>query len=54
MAEPTEYEVVRAHEGDQYYAVGDTRKALASEVAHLIGKTLVEKKAEKPKAQKGK
>lgn len=52
MAELTEYEVLRAHQGDKDYAVGDTRKALAADVAHLVGTTLKEKP--KPKAVKAK
>lgn len=44
----TEYEVIRAHTGDKDYAVGDTRAARPEDVAHLIGRCLVEKKAATP------
>lgn len=39
------YDVIRDH-GD--FTVGDTREACPAEVAHLVGKCLVERKAEKP------
>lgn len=45
MAELTEYEVLRRHDGDKLYDVGDTRKALSNEVAHLVGNTLRKKTA---------
>ena len=38
------YDVIRAH-GD--YEVGDTREGNPAELAHLIGKCLVEKKSTK-------
>ena len=47
----TEYNVLRRHVGDQTYEVGDTRKANAVEVSHLIGKTLEEKPAPKAKSK---
>lgn len=45
MAETKEYEVLRPHEGDRTYAPGDIRKAIPTDVAHLLGKTLRERKA---------
>ena len=42
-----EYEVIREHWGDKQYSVGDIRKANASDVAHLVGRCLKIKKAEK-------
>lgn len=44
------FKVIRAHEGDKYYAIGDTREAKEKEVAHLVGKCLVPwpEKAAKP------
>lgn len=51
------YTVVRDHEGDRPYAVGDEREAIASEVAHLVPHVLkpVEAKSDdaaEPKARK--
>lgn len=40
------FDVIRAHDGDRHYAVGDTREANENDVRHLIGKCLV-KAAEK-------
>lgn len=37
-----EYRVIRDHEGDKLYRVGDTREADPRDVAHLIGKCLVD------------
>ena len=37
------YDVIRAHSGDKDYKVGDTRTAFPNEVAHLVGKCLVER-----------
>jgi len=42
MAKKTEYLVVREHEGDRFYAVGDTRIAAANEVKHLVPHVLEE------------
>lgn len=39
------FKVIRAHEGDKSYSVGDTREANETDVRHLIGKCL-EKMAE--------
>jgi hypothetical protein len=36
MSKMTEYRVVRRHDGDRLYNVGDTRTALETEVKHLI------------------
>lgn len=41
MHEEQQYRVVRPHEGDRPYAVGDTRTALPSDVAHLVPHVLV-------------
>lgn len=51
MADLTDYEVLRAHEGDKSYAVGDTRSALATDVSHLVGKTLRAKRVPAPKSK---
>lgn len=42
-----DYKVIRAHEGDKSYKVGDTRSANPNEVSHLVG-TCLEKMADKP------
>lgn len=34
------YRVLRAHDGDRWYDVGDTREAVEAEVAHLVPLTL--------------
>uniref|UniRef100_UPI0040477F53 hypothetical protein n=1 Tax=Yoonia sp. TaxID=2212373 RepID=UPI0040477F53 len=41
------FKVIRAHDGDKPYAVGDTREASEIDVRHLIGRCL-EKMVEKP------
>ncbi len=58
------YNVLRQHLGDKMYMPGDTRKALPSEVAHLVAagvlsekkgakaEKLVQNKAAKPVANK--
>lgn len=40
------FEVIREHIGDKPYAVGDTREAEHSDVAHLIGTSLRKKAPE--------
>lgn len=35
------FKVIRAHEGDQFYNVGDIREANEQDVSHLIGTSLV-------------
>jgi hypothetical protein len=52
MADLVKYEVLRDHEGDKPYSVGDTREAYPSDVAHLVGKTLAVKKAPENKGRK--
>lgn len=43
------YDVIRAHEGDKNYEVGDVREANEGEVAHLVPHVLRPlKKAAKP------
>lgn len=42
------FNVIRAHQGDKPYAVGDTREANERDVQHLVGKCL-EKMADAPK-----
>ncbi|MCJ8139509.1 hypothetical protein [Falsirhodobacter halotolerans] len=42
-----EYKVLRHHDGDRAYAPGDTRTAVPGDVAHLVGKVLVEANLEK-------
>lgn len=37
MAEKVTFNVLRRHEGDRLYEEGDTREAVAAEVAHLVG-----------------
>lgn len=54
MADLTDFEVLRAHEGDKPYAVGDTRSAVAAEVSHLLGTTLRAKRVAAPVKAKGK
>lgn len=39
------YRVVRAHQGDKAYEVGDTREGEEHEMAHLVPNVLVEVKA---------
>jgi hypothetical protein len=47
MAKKT-YEVLRPHQGDRFYAQGETREAESADVAHLVKSgTLVETKAQK-------
>lgn len=48
------YEVIREHWGDKPYRVGDIRKAMPADVAHLVGRclVLVEDEAPKKKAAK--
>ena len=46
------YTVVRAHQGDKPYAVGDTREGEEHELAHLVPNVLVEAKAEREHANK--
>lgn len=41
------FKVIRAHDGDRQYRVGDVREANEADVMHLIGKCLV-KAREKP------
>lgn len=36
MAEKVTFNVLRRHEGDRLYDEGDTREAVAAEVAHLV------------------
>lgn len=45
---PTQFKVVRAHEGDRSYAVGDVRDGRYEDLKHLIPKVLqpIEGKAE--------
>lgn len=38
----TKYHVVREHEGDKFYATGDTRIAAANDVKHLVPHVLEE------------
>lgn len=40
MTKLTNYRVVREHLGDRLYVEGDTRTAVAAEVAHLVPQTL--------------
>lgn len=42
MAKLTKFRVIREHEGDRFYAVGDTRTAVAAEVKHLVPNVLEE------------
>jgi hypothetical protein len=49
MAEKVTFNVLRRHEGDQLYEEGDTRAAVAAEVAHLVDLGVLEKAAAKPK-----
>lgn len=42
MSKKNDYRVVREHEGDRFYSVGDTRTAIPSEVKHLIPHVLEE------------
>ena len=46
------YRVVRAHQGDKPYEVGDTREGEDHELAHLVPNVLVEAKAEREHANK--
>jgi len=59
----TKFRVLRQHLGDRMYMPGDTREAVASEVAHLVEKGVLEpdraktdpkpaNKAEKPAMNK--
>lgn len=36
----TRYRVLRGHEGDRFYSEGETRDALPTDVAHLVGRVL--------------
>lgn len=47
MTKMTDYRVMREHEGDKFYAPGDTRAAHASDVKHLVPHVLEEIIAEK-------
>jgi len=38
----TRYRVLREHDGDRFYREGETRDAVAGDVAHLIGRVLEE------------
>jgi hypothetical protein len=40
MEKLTRYHVVREHEGDRFYAAGETRDGLASELGHLVPRVL--------------
>lgn len=40
MDKLTRYHVVREHEGDRFYAAGETRDGLASELGHLVPRVL--------------
>lgn len=53
MAEKMKYRVLRPHDGDKPYAVGDTRVAEPQDVAHLVPKVLepLDGAAAKPKAK---
>lgn len=46
------YKVVRAHQGDKAYAVGDEREGEDHELAHLVPNVLVEVKAEREHVNK--
>ena len=50
MANLQTYKVVREHEGDRRYAVGDTREALPSDVAHLVPHVLAPVEAQEAPA----
>jgi hypothetical protein len=40
MSKKSNYRVLRDHDGDRFYREGDTRTAVAGEVAHLLPNTL--------------
>lgn len=42
MAEKLEWKVLRRHQGDRFYEVGDKRVATRAEVGHLVGTVLEE------------
>jgi hypothetical protein len=44
------FTVIRQHFGDRLYQVGDTREALASDVAHLISTAVLAPYETKPAA----
>lgn len=48
------YKVLRPHDGDQFYNVGDIRDANEADVKHLVPLTLqpIGEKAEKPSTNK--
>jgi len=41
MTELRDYRVAREHEGDRFYKEGEIRKAVPSDVAHLVPRVLV-------------
>lgn len=48
------FRVLRPHDGDKFYNIGDTREASESEVKHLVPLTLepIAEKAVKPNSNK--
>lgn len=54
MGTATEYRVVRPHEGDKPYAVGDTRTMDSDDAAHLVPLTLQPIATDQPAAKKRK
>lgn len=49
MAEKTTFTVLRRHEGDRLYEEGESREAVAAEVAHLVTGGVLAKAAPKLK-----